>query len=122
MTTHATRTRSWQRLSTGELMTLWAQTPTTPMNVAVLGLVAPGPLHGGSGTLRLADLRAAVAERLDRAPALRRRIWRTHPGQGPPVWTDDPAARGCAARSRSPRSPPAYPSPRQSCPTTTHSA
>jgi diacylglycerol O-acyltransferase / wax synthase len=77
---------SWQRLSTGDLMTLWAETPTTPMNVAMLGLLDPP--HDG-GMLAPAELQAAIADRLDRAPALRHRIWHTHPGQGRPFWADD---------------------------------
>jgi WS/DGAT/MGAT family acyltransferase len=81
----------WQRLSTGDLMTLWAQTAATPMNIAMLGLLPAAPLLDRHGTLRLADLRMAVADRLDRVPALRRRIRRTRLGQGRPVWVDDAA-------------------------------
>ncbi|MFG2039667.1 wax ester/triacylglycerol synthase domain-containing protein [Dactylosporangium sp. NPDC048998] len=80
----------WQRLSIGELMTLWAQTPATPMNIAMLGLLAPAPtLVDEGGAVRLVAVRAAVADRLGRAPALRRRIRRTRAGQGRPVWADD---------------------------------
>ncbi|MEV8512097.1 wax ester/triacylglycerol synthase domain-containing protein [Dactylosporangium sp. NPDC051484] len=87
-----TITPGWQRLSIGELMTLWAQTPATPMNIAMLGLLSPAPtLVDEAGALRLAAVRSAVADRLDRAPALRRRIRRTRPGQGLPVWADDGA-------------------------------
>jgi WS/DGAT/MGAT family acyltransferase len=82
---------SWQRLSIGDLMTLWAQTPATPMNIAMLGLLPAAGLLDGDGDLRLADLRAAVADRLDRAPALRRRIKPTRLGQGGPIWVDDGA-------------------------------
>jgi WS/DGAT/MGAT family acyltransferase len=80
-----------QRLSTGDLMTLWAQTPATPMNIAMLGLLPAAGLLDHDGNLRLADLRAAVADRLDRAPALRRRIRHTRFGQGTPIWVDDEA-------------------------------
>jgi diacylglycerol O-acyltransferase len=82
-------TESVRRLSTGDLMTLWAQTPTTPMNIAVLGLLPAAPLLDADGALRLPALRAAIADRLDRTPQLRRRIRRTRFGEGRPVWADD---------------------------------
>jgi diacylglycerol O-acyltransferase / wax synthase len=82
---------TWQRLSTGDLMTLWAQTPTTPMNIAMVGLLAPAGLLDGPGMPRLSALRSAIADRLDRASMLRRRIQPTRLGQGPPIWVDDPA-------------------------------
>jgi WS/DGAT/MGAT family acyltransferase len=70
-------------------MTLWAQTPATPMNIAMLGLLPSAPLLDGAGGLPLPALRAAIADRLDRAPALRRRIRPTRFGEGRPVWVDD---------------------------------
>jgi len=82
---------SWQRLSTGDLMTLWAQTPAAPMNIAVLGLLPAAPLLDGAGALRLGALRSAVADRLDRTPALRRRIRHARFGEGRPIWVDDTA-------------------------------
>lgn len=80
---------SWQRLSTGDLMTIWAQTPVTPMNIAVLGMLDASPLLDGAGELRLGWLRAAITDRLDRAPSLRRRILHTGIGAGRPIWVDD---------------------------------
>jgi WS/DGAT/MGAT family acyltransferase len=82
---------TWQRLGTGELMTLWAQTPATPMNIAMLGLLPAVPLLDSAGQLPLPALRTAIAARLDQTPALRRRIRRTRFGQGRPVWVDDDA-------------------------------
>jgi diacylglycerol O-acyltransferase / wax synthase len=80
---------TWQRLSTGDLMTLWAQTPSAPMNIAVLGLLPAGSWPDGTGAPRLEALRSAVADRLDRTPALRRRVRGTRFGEGRPIWVDD---------------------------------
>jgi diacylglycerol O-acyltransferase / wax synthase len=78
------------RLSTGDLATLWAEDPaTTPMQIGLAGLLDPAPLLDERGRLRLEELRAAVDARLVRAPELRRRIRWTHFGQGHPAVVDD---------------------------------
>jgi diacylglycerol O-acyltransferase / wax synthase len=82
-------TPTWERLGPGDLMTLWAEAPATPLNLALAGLLAAGPLLDDAGRLRLAALRAAIAAHLDRAPALRRRIQAGSAGQGRPIWVDD---------------------------------
>jgi diacylglycerol O-acyltransferase / wax synthase len=77
------------RLGAGDLMTLWAEAPATPMHIALAGLLEPGPLLDAQGRPRLDELRAAIEARLARAPELRRRIRRTGFGQGRPVVVDD---------------------------------
>jgi diacylglycerol O-acyltransferase / wax synthase len=80
---------TWERLGVGDLIPLLVEERGSAMNIALAGLLDAGPLVDGSGRLRVADLRAALDARLDRVPALRRRILRTRPGQGRPVWVDD---------------------------------
>ena len=77
------------RLGAGDLMTLWAEAPATPMHIALAGLLDPGPLLDRHGRLPLDELRAAIEARLARAPELRRRIRRTGFGQGRPAVVDD---------------------------------
>jgi diacylglycerol O-acyltransferase len=77
------------RLGAGDLATLWAEEPATPMHIGLAGLVDPGPLVGEDGRLRLEELRAAVDARLARVPQLRRRIRWTGFGQGRPALVDD---------------------------------
>jgi diacylglycerol O-acyltransferase len=77
------------RLGAGDLMTLWAEAPTTPMHIGLAGLLDPGPLLDGQGQLRLDELRVAVAARLARAPELCRRIRWTRFWQGRPAVVDD---------------------------------
>ena len=77
------------RLGGGDLMTLWAEAPATPMHIALAGLLDPGPLLDRHGRLPLDELRAAIEARLARAPELRRRIRRTGFGQGRAAVVDD---------------------------------
>jgi diacylglycerol O-acyltransferase len=79
----------WDRLGVGDLIALWVKDRSTAMNVAMAGLLDPGPLLSAGGQIDLPRVRADVADRLDRVPSLRRRIRRTGPGQGRPVWVDD---------------------------------
>ena len=77
------------RLGVGDLATLWAEEPGTPMHIGLAGLLDPEPLVDEHGRPRLDELRAAVEARLDRVPQLRRRIRWTGFGQGRPALTDD---------------------------------
>jgi diacylglycerol O-acyltransferase / wax synthase len=77
------------RLGAGDLMTLWAEAPATPMHIALAGLLDPDPLLDEHGRLRLDALRVAIEARLGRAPELRRRIRWTRFGQGRPAVVDD---------------------------------
>jgi diacylglycerol O-acyltransferase len=77
------------RLGPGDLLTLWAEEPTTPMHIGLVGLLDPEPLVDEHGRLRLDELRGAIEARLVRAPELRRRIRWTGFGQGRPAVVDD---------------------------------
>jgi hypothetical protein len=77
------------RLGPGDLMTLWAEAPATPMHIALAGLLDPEPVLDEHGRLRLDELRTAIEARLGRAPELRRRIRWTRIGQGRPAVVDD---------------------------------
>jgi Wax ester synthase-like Acyl-CoA acyltransferase domain len=67
-------TRRVDRLGPGDLMTLWAEGPATPMHLGLAGLLDPELLPDEGGRLRLDELRTALEARLARAPELRRRI------------------------------------------------
>lgn len=81
--------RGWDRLGVGDLIAMWVEDRSTAMNIALAGVLDPDPLLDSTGRIRLTEARAAVAARLDRVPALRRRMHRTRVGQGRPVWSDD---------------------------------
>jgi diacylglycerol O-acyltransferase len=83
-------THPLERLSTEDLMTIWAGPPAGPAHLAVAGLFEAGPLVDGAGRVRLAELREALRVRLARVPELRRRVRWTHPGEGRPALIDDP--------------------------------
>jgi diacylglycerol O-acyltransferase len=78
-----------ERLGVGDLATLWAEEPGTPMHIGLAGLLDAGPLVDQAGRLRLAELSEAVDARLARVPQLRRRIRWTGFGQGRPAVVDD---------------------------------
>jgi WS/DGAT/MGAT family acyltransferase len=80
-----------ERLSIGDLMTIWSEVPSAPMNVGLAAELAGERLLDERGRLRLDLARTAIEARL--VPALRRRIRWTRPGQGRPLWIDDPAFR-----------------------------
>ncbi|GAA2208881.1 wax ester/triacylglycerol synthase family O-acyltransferase [Nonomuraea monospora] len=74
-----------ERLSTGDLMMIWAEKPGSPMNMN-LGMAG---VVDQDGPLDVERLRALVSARLHRGPMLRRRVHRTRFWQGPPLWVDD---------------------------------
>ncbi|TYB64814.1 DUF1298 domain-containing protein [Nonomuraea sp. PA05] len=74
-----------ERLSTGDLMMIWAEKPGSPMNMN-LGMAG---VVDQDGPLDVERLRALVGARLHRGPMLRRRVQRTRFWQGPPLWVDD---------------------------------
>ena len=87
-------TRSITRVPVPDLCTLWAETATAPMNIALIGvlhgLASSGPDTGDAWAV-LASVRAAVEANLHRTPTLRRVLHRTHVGEGGPLWIDAPA-------------------------------
>ncbi|MDF2712211.1 MAG: hypothetical protein K0R62_7863 [Nonomuraea muscovyensis] len=74
-----------ERLSIGDLMTIWVEEPRSAMtmNVGVAGVLER------RGPVAAASLRDAVEARLHRVPQFRRRLLRTRFGQGQPLWVDD---------------------------------
>ena len=79
--------RGIDRLSIGDLMTIWSEAPNAPMNVGLAAVLSGERLLDERGRLRFEQVRDAVAARLPQV--LRRRIRFTRPGQGRPLWTDD---------------------------------
>ncbi len=77
-----------RRLSQSDLSNFLVESPTTPMQIAIAGVLVPGSLVDGAG-LRLDEVRERIARRLHRVPVLRQRILWTQFGQGQPVWIDD---------------------------------
>jgi diacylglycerol O-acyltransferase / wax synthase len=76
------------RVPVPDLCCLWAETPTAPMNIALIGVFDGGALTGPGGQVRLDAVRSFIAARLDRAPALCRVLMPTLPGQGRMAWID----------------------------------
>jgi diacylglycerol O-acyltransferase len=74
------------RLEIGDLMTLWAEQPSSAWNIALAGLLEPRP------SIVPPDLEALcrmIAARSQAVPELRRRVDWTHLDQGRPLWMDD---------------------------------
>ena len=78
------------RVPVPDLCALWAETPTAPMNIALIGVVDGAPLMGPDGTVALPRIRAFIEARLPRAPMLLRTMRPTRVGQGRPAWIDAP--------------------------------
>jgi Wax ester synthase-like Acyl-CoA acyltransferase domain/Polyketide cyclase / dehydrase and lipid transport len=78
------------RVPVPDLCALWAETPTAPMNIALIGVVDGAPLMGPDGTVALPRIRAFIEARLPRAPMLLRTMRPTRVGQGTPAWIDAP--------------------------------
>jgi diacylglycerol O-acyltransferase len=90
MSRGATGPASIVRVPVPDLCTLWAETATAPMNIALIGAVEGTPLMGRDGDVALARVRSFVEARLPRAPMLLRTFRPTHLGQGTPAWIDAP--------------------------------
>jgi WS/DGAT/MGAT family acyltransferase len=76
------------RVPVPDLCTLWAEGPTSPMNIALIGVLDGAALTDQGGRLRVDVVRAHLAARLHRAPPLRRALRLTRFGQGLPLWVD----------------------------------
>jgi diacylglycerol O-acyltransferase len=79
------------RVPVPDLCTLWAETPATPMNIALMGVLHQGDMAGaanGDDWAVLEQVRGAIEANLHRAPLLRRRLLRTRLGEGTAVWVD----------------------------------
>ncbi len=76
------------RVPVPDLCALWAETSTTPMNIALIGMVDGSPLIRPDGTVDLPRIRSFIQARLPRAPMLLRTLRPTRLGQGTPAWID----------------------------------
>jgi WS/DGAT/MGAT family acyltransferase len=79
------------RLTLGELATVWVDEPDAPFHIALAGEFDATPFRREDGGLDLERVLAELVRRVDRAPVLRRRVTWTRPGHGRPYWADDPA-------------------------------
>jgi diacylglycerol O-acyltransferase / wax synthase len=78
------------RVPVPDLCCLWAETETTPMNIALVGTLEAAKLVDDHGQVDLALIRSSIAARLHQVPMLRSVLRRTRPGQGRAVWIDAP--------------------------------
>jgi diacylglycerol O-acyltransferase / wax synthase len=81
-------TKAITRVPVPDLCCLWAETPTAPMNIALIGVFDGDPLTGPGGQVQIATIRSFIAAHLGHAPMLRRVLLPTRPGQGRMAWTD----------------------------------
>jgi diacylglycerol O-acyltransferase / wax synthase len=81
------------RLSLADLTNLAVEAEDTPMHEGALGVLDAEQLLDRDGHVRIDRLRVHLAGRLNRVPELRRRLWRTEPFEGRPLWIDDPGFR-----------------------------
>lgn len=70
---------------------LHLDTARTPMTIGSVGVFDGGPLTDGRGRIRLDEVKAAMAARLDLLPKLRRKVVAAPLPDLPPRWVDDPA-------------------------------
>jgi diacylglycerol O-acyltransferase / wax synthase len=78
------------RLRIADLANLWAESPGMPSQIALLARFDAGPFRDGQGRFAAERVRAELARRVRRVPALTRRVLWTHRGEGRPVWVRDP--------------------------------
>ncbi|SFK99685.1 wax ester/triacylglycerol synthase domain-containing protein [Geodermatophilus ruber] len=81
---------AFTRLRADELVNVWAADRHTPMQIALLGVFDAGPFRRADGAVDTAGIRAALAARARRVPALGRRVVWTRLGEGRPIWVADP--------------------------------
>ncbi|MGY1631158.1 wax ester/triacylglycerol synthase domain-containing protein [Geodermatophilus sp. SYSU D01186] len=79
------------RLRADELLNVWADDRRAPMQIALLGIFDAAPFRRPDGALDTPGIRAALAARAHRVPALRKRVVWTRVGEGRPVWAADPS-------------------------------
>lgn len=78
-----------ERLTYTDLTNLAVDGPDTQMHQGALGVLDGAALLDADGHVRADRVREHVAARLDRVPLLRRRLWKTAPFLGRPLWVDD---------------------------------
>ncbi|AKJ04461.1 Hypothetical protein AA314_06087 [Archangium gephyra] len=70
-------------------MLLSLEDARTPTHIGALLVLEGAPLLDASGHLRLEELRLRLERRLQRAPVLRKVLYRPGPFLGSPLWVDD---------------------------------
>ena len=86
---HSAVTRA-QSLTALDASFLHAESDTTPMHMASVGIFDGRHLYDAEGNFRLADVRRLIASRLTLVPKLRQRPCPSPLGQAPPAWLDYP--------------------------------
>jgi hypothetical protein len=79
------------RLRIDELVNAWIGDECTPFQIALLGVFDAAPFGQRDGTVDMPRIRAELAARADRVPALGQRVIWTHGSEGRPVWVADPS-------------------------------
>lgn len=79
-----------ERLTADDRIVLWTDAAWA-QDVGVIAVLEGGPLLDEDGALRLEEVRAAFARRLDVLPRLRQVLLRPRRGLGWPLWVDDPS-------------------------------
>lgn len=81
----------YHRRSATDRMYLMSEDAGAPMYVGALLVLEGPPLLDATGHLRLAELRLRLGRRVQRAPSLRKVLYRPGLFQDPPLWVDDAA-------------------------------
>lgn len=76
------------RLRTDQLAFTWAK---APLQIGLLGIFDGRPFLRGDGAVDLHAVARELTARAAAVPDLRRRVLWTRPGEGRPLWVDDPA-------------------------------
>ncbi len=87
----AGQTDSTARLTATDLSNLRLETPAAPTHIGALLIIDAAPLGDSTGQLGLDEIRRRLELRLQRVPALRRRLFQPGPFLGRPAWVDDKA-------------------------------
>src|SRR5690242_16272204 len=80
-----------RRVRLDEIVYAWSGDRTAPMQLGLLAEFDSGPLGRPDGRADTDRVIEELAARAARVPLLTKRILWTRPGEGPPVWVDDPA-------------------------------
>lgn len=79
------------RLRRADLANLWAESPGMPSQIGLVAEFDARPFLDPGGRLDTGRIRAELARRAGRVPALTRRVLWTRHGEGPPAWVPDAA-------------------------------
>jgi WS/DGAT/MGAT family acyltransferase len=78
-----------ERLRLADLTNLAVEAADTPMHQGGLGVLDGEHLLDSAGHVDIERVRVHLERRLNRVPELRRRLWKTGPLEGAPLWVDD---------------------------------